>query len=242
MTDGVWSAASDHLAVSATVEHMSGGRELPSSFATRTLSCPKNAVIVAKHYRREMPFIEAMLHRAETACDIDNAYANFLEEVLRPWIEIRGTRSPKYKWFWDDKLQRMAKDRDKLYKKAVRTNNKATWEEHRNIDRAIKRSIYRKNRGARRREIESMMHMSVPRTQAWLKKQVRKSKQCSQVCATAGTPLDPCTFTTHMATKQEDATFANCRLFHTSPDFPEKLINTIAHLPGGTAPGPDGVY
>ena len=54
--------------------------------------------------------------------------------------------------------------------------------------------------------------------------------------------MDPCTFTIHMATKQEDATFANCRLFHTGQDFPEKLINTIAHLPGGTAPGPNGVY
>ena len=45
-----------------------------------------------------------------------------------------------------------------------------------------------------------------------------------------------------MATKQEDATFANCTPFYTSQYFPEKLINTIAHLPGGTAPGPDGVY
>ena len=45
-----------------------------------------------------------------------------------------------------------------------------------------------------------------------------------------------------MATKQEDETFANCKIFHTSHDFPEKLINTIAHLPGGTAPGLDGVY
>ena len=169
VTDGVWNAASDQLAVAATVEHMYGGRELPSSFATRTLLCPENAVGAAKHYRREMPLIEANFHRAETACDIDNAYANFLEEVLRPWIAIRGTRSPKYKWFCDDKLQRMAKDRDKLYKKAVRTNNKVTWEEYRNIDRAIKRSVYRKKRGARRREIESMMHMSVPRTQHGLR-------------------------------------------------------------------------
>ena len=166
VTDGVWNAASDHLAVAATVEHMSGGRELPGSFATRTLLCPKNAVRAATHYRREMPLFEAMSHRVDTACDIDNAYANFLEEVLRPWIVIRGTRSPKYKWFWDDKLQRMAKDRDKLYKKAVRKNNKVTLEEHRYIDLAIKRSAYRKKRGARRREIESMMHMSVPRTQA----------------------------------------------------------------------------
>ena len=216
MTESVWNAASDHLAVAATVEHMSTGRELPSIIATRTLLCPKNAVRAAKHYRKKMPLIEAMFQPAGTACDIINAYTHVLEEDLRPWIEIRGTSSPKYKWFWDDKLQRMAKERDKFCKKAVRTKNKVAWKERRNVDRAIKRSIYQEKRAAIRMEVETMLDISVPRTQAWLKRQVRKFKQCSHVWATAGTPLHPCTVTIHMATKQEDAIFASCRLFDTS--------------------------
>ena len=86
--------------------------------------------------------------------------------MLKPWLKLRGTRSTKYKSIWDGRLQRISRQRDKSFKRALKLNDADSWKEHKRLDREIKISVYRKKRALRTQEISTMLRISMARTQS----------------------------------------------------------------------------
>ena len=162
--------------------------------------------------------------------------------MLKPWRRLGGTRSSKYKSIWDGRLQRLSRQRDKSYIRALKQNDVGSWNEHERLDREIKISLYGKKRALRRQEISAMLGISMPRTQSWIKNQIRGSNSNCNTTTRAGAPLNPVDFTAHVCKKPGEVTMVAPKHFTFDENFQENIEGTISRLSNGSAAGSDGIY
>ena len=152
---------------------------------------PENALLAAKHYEEHLPPVSTRFTQISSVQELEDTYKELKAVMLKPWQKLGGTRSSKYKSIWDGRLQRLSRQRDKSFRKALKLNDAESWKEHKRLDREIKISVYRKKRALRTQEISPMLRISMPRTQSWIKKQIGGRNPNCNTTTTSGAPLNP---------------------------------------------------
>ena len=175
MTDGYWNSASDHGAITTTLKPGNGRLRREVTISTRSMANPEHALLAAKHYEEYLPPVSKRFTQTSSVQELKDTYKELKAVMPKPWPKLRGTRSGKYKSIWDERLQRLSRQRDKSIRRALKLNDADSWKEHKRLDREIKISVYGKKRVLRTQEISTMLRISMPRTQSWIKKQIRGS-------------------------------------------------------------------
>ena len=139
-------------------------------------------------------------------------------------------------------VSRDCQSKEKNLKYGLKAECVNSWKEHKRLDREIKISVYRKKRALRRQEISAMLRISMPRTQSWVKKQIRESNSNCNTTTKTGAPLNPADFTAHVCTKPGEVTMVAPKHFTVDENFQENIEGTIGRLPNGTAIGSGGIY
>ena len=242
MTDGHWNPASDHGAITTTLKPGNGRLRREVTVSTRSMANPENALLAAKHCEEHLPPVSKRFTQISSVQELEDTYKELKAVMLKPWLKFRGTRSGKYKSIWGGLLQRLSRQRGKSYRRALKLNDADSWKEHKRLDGKIKISVYRKKRALRTQEISAMLRISMPRTQSWIKKQIRGSNWDCNTTTTAGAPLTPADFTAHVCTKPGKVTMVAPKHFTVDENFQKNIEGTISRLPNGTAAGSDGIY
>ena len=78
--------------------------------------------------------------------------------MLLPRRSANGKRTAKFKTHWDDRLEKLANERDKIFRKIKKAGDDRTelWSKFRHIDKHIKRSVRNKKKAIRRQELSVM--------------------------------------------------------------------------------------
>ena len=87
-----------------------------------------------------------------------------------------------------------------------------------------------------------MVQKSVPETQKWVKKYLRRSSTTAMQSFQRGLPLDLASFTRHMETKRDNLARIPTRNFIVPLDFCSPIQRSISNLPNGSAAGQDMMY
>ena len=173
MTYGYWNSAGDYGAITTTQKAGNCRLRRELTVSTRSMANSEDVLRAAKHYEEHLPPVSKRFSEISPVQELEDTYKELKAVMPKPWLKLRGTRSSKYISIWDGRLQRLSRQRDKSYRRALRQNDVDSWQENTRLDREIKISVYRKKRALRKQEISAMLRISVPRTQSWIKKQLR---------------------------------------------------------------------
>jgi len=78
-------------------------------------------------------------------------YNQIKEETLAPWRPARKCLPGRFKNGCTDRLEKLSRQRTKLYHRASRSKNDRDWEAYREIDKTFKQSVTRHQRAQRDR-------------------------------------------------------------------------------------------
>ena len=164
--------------------------------------------------------------------------------MLLPWRSFNSNRTAKFQSHWDARLEALAKEVDKIFRKLKKSRQDCTelWSTFHTLEKQIKRSVRNKKKGIRTQELNAMAQKSVPETQKWVKKYLRRSNTAAMQSLQRGSPLDLASFTRHMETKRDNITRIPTRNFIVPRDFCSHIQRSISNLPNGSAAGQDMIY
>ena len=183
------------------------------------------------------------METAESCEELERIYAGFQKVKLLPWRSANSNRKPKFQSHWDARLEALAKEREKIFRKLKKSRQDCTelWSTFHALDKRIKRSVHNKKKGIRRHELNAMVQKSVPETQKWVKKYLRRSNAAAMQSLQRGSPLNLASFT-HMETKRDNIARLPIRNFIVPLDFCSHIQRPIPNLPNGSAAGLDMMY
>ena len=113
MTDGYRNSASDHGAITTTLKHGNGRQRCEITVSTRSMANPENVLLAAEHYEEHLPLVSKRFSETSSVQELEDTYKELKAVMLKPWLNLRGTRSSKYKSIRDGRLQRLSKQREK---------------------------------------------------------------------------------------------------------------------------------
>ena len=143
---------------------------------------------------------------AESPEELERIYVEFQKVMLLPWRSANSNRTAKFQSHWDARLEALARERDKIFSKLKKSRQDCSElrPTFHTLDKQIKRSVRNKKKGIRRQELNAMIQKSVPETQKWVKKYLRRSNTVAMQSLQRGSPLDLASFTRHMETKRDN--------------------------------------
>ena len=239
---GPWGGASDHTPVTTTVV-TKPDPVVKTSVAIRVSSKLLRSITHTQKagtlYNDSIPALTREMDTAVSIDELERLYAEFEKVVLLPWRSANGKRTAKFQTHWDDRLEKLGKERDKIFRKIKKAGDDSTelWSKFLHIDRHIKRSVRNKKKEIRRRELSEMIKRSVPETQKWVKKVMRRYNTVALQSLQRGSPLDLASFTKHMETNKADISRVSKRKFVVPPTFRTYIQRALSSLPNGCAAG-----
>lgn len=137
------------------------------------------------------------IESAETVHELEAAYRKYKDTLLAPWESTRRAKPGRFKGFWNNTLDTMAKRRRKLYRRALTTGAEQDKEAHRKLDKQIK-SYVKKNK---RNQQERLTKLLANGTQKWAPRDINTAlKRTETGDDEQPSALDPDRFTAHMET------------------------------------------
>ena len=164
--------------------------------------------------------------------------------MLHPWRSANSNRTAKFQSHWDERLEALAKERDKSLRKLKKSRQECTelWSTFHALDKQIERSVRNRKKGIRGQKLNAVVQKLVPETQKWVKKYLRRSNAAAMQSLQRGSSLDLTSFTRHMETKRDNITRIPTRNFVVPLDFCSHIQRSISNLPNGSAAGRDMIY
>ena len=244
---GPWGGASDHIpviTVTSTKTCTTPHSRLPPHISTRLLSSIVHLEKAENLYEEVIPQLTADKEIAESPEELGRIYVEFQKVMLRPLRIANSNLTVQFQSHWEARLEALARERDKIFRelKNSRQDCTALWLTFHALDKQIKRSVRNKKKGIRRQERNAMVQKSVPETQKWVKKYLRRSNTAAMQSLQRGSPLDLASFTRHMETKRNNIARIPTRNFIVLLDFCSHIQRSISILPNGSAAGRDMLY
>lgn len=139
---GIWCGCSDHLPVMTEIQ-LQGNRPInrPAPRIAKALRRREDIVENATAWlQRKLPEITTRIELINSRIDLERECAALTSALLQPWLKYRKSpKSRRFKRFWSEELDRMARERSFQYKRATRIGSELEWEEYRRLDMLIKR-------------------------------------------------------------------------------------------------------
>ena len=105
------------------------------------------------------------------------------------------------------------------------------WSKFRQIDKHINRSARNNKKAIRRQQLSVIIKISVPETQKWVKKVMRRYNTVALQSLQRGSTLDLASFTKHMETNKADISRVPERKFVVPPIFRTYIQRALGSLP-----------
>ena len=155
---GPWGGASDHtpvITVTSTKTYTTPNSRLPPHISKRLLSSIVHREKTANLYEEVIPQLTADMEVAESREELERIYVEFQKVMLLPWRSTNSNRTEKFQSQWDARLEALAKERDKIFRKLKKSRQDCSelWSTFHTLDKQIMRSVRNKNKGIRSTEV-----------------------------------------------------------------------------------------
>lgn len=195
MTD----TGSDHLPVELSVKLHS--KEVNNQ---RTAHIPRRQRRNAKtlqdarvQYNSKLPSCLEKIEKASDGRELEEAYEGYKETILGPWEKHRRKKPNRYKPWWNDTLDSLAKHRRRLYRRALTTGDKRAEQAYKAVDKQIKHKV-RENKKAQQDRLKKRLEGGIQATALPALRQLWRTNRTHD--QTDDTTLDASEFTRHMST------------------------------------------
>ena len=150
---GQWQGASDHQPIIVVANLKNAIQEMegsPISKTARQKLCFQERA--TPHLEELVPKMAASLKEVNSKAQLQENYEKLVKGILLPWEGARRPpKSRRYRFFWTDRLDKLAKVRSQAYRKAMKTRDPDHLQEYKRLDKAVKK-------GARKAKRESYTH------------------------------------------------------------------------------------
>ena len=126
---GPWGGAGDHIpviTVTSTKTSITPRGRLTPHVSTGLLSSIELREKAEKFYEEVIPQLTADMGIAESREALERIYAEFQKIMLLPWRSANSNSTAKFQSHWDARLEALAKERDKIFRKLKKTRQDCT--------------------------------------------------------------------------------------------------------------------
>lgn len=234
---------SDHYPVTFTVETKQTPKRTTTVIPRHQRSNPSTIAHAKQYYAQHLPKQISSIEHAEDIKALKSAYTDTTKTLLKPWLVQRTENPRKFRPGWSQTLDRLSRDRKKLYRKMIASESP----EHRNkyaaLDHMIKATVKRNKveREARmQRKLAETKPGAVTRTVALILRCIGKPVAGDGLATRP--QLVPAQFTEHVLTEQGGGWYPEMENFRTDNQFRKDLEAAIRMAPKQKATGPDGLF
>ena len=159
--DGEWIGISDHKPIIAEVS----GTPLPRKKDTKKVPWWKREKPEIQDQAKEqaellVPTLVKQMKNADNKPLLEDLYKQWERIVTEPYTIESIPRPRRFKPFWDDRLDRMAKKRTRLYKKASSTNTTEDCDRYRAVNKRIKQVVKKKKHDSFKKFADGLLRSS----------------------------------------------------------------------------------
>ena len=97
-------------------------------------------------YEKKLPVLIENIPMVSSHSELDEVCLRFGDILKQPFESNRRLRPDRYRFFWDNHLDSLAKLRSNFYRKWKRIGDMEDWEKHKDLDKLIKRTTRDKKR------------------------------------------------------------------------------------------------
>ena len=144
--NGTWDSVSDHSLVSGD-NQFSAYRPIPNKRISKAmLKRPDLLQQAKKSYEEKLPVFISQIDMVSSNTELDDTCLRFGDILRQPFESNHRPGPDRYRYFWDDHLDSLAKQRSKLYRKWKRRGDMFFWKKYKELDKLIKRTTRDKKR------------------------------------------------------------------------------------------------
>ena len=144
--NGTWDSVSDHSLVSGDLQWSADPATQNKRISKAMLKNPGILQQAKESYEEKLL---AFIHEISTVSSnrkLEDACLRFGDILRQPFESNRGPRPDRYRFFWDNHLDTLEKQRSKIYRKWKRRGHIEFWQKYKDLDKLIKRTTRDKKR------------------------------------------------------------------------------------------------
>ena len=192
-------------------------------------------------YEKKLPVLIENIPMVSSHSKLDEVYVRFGDILKQPFESNRRIRPDRYRFFWDNHLDSLAKLRSNLYRKWKRRGDMEDWEKYKDLDKLIKRTTRDKKR-ALLEEFNRPIQDEAPSPMAKRVNTLIKLRANRAATATErGNSLDPAFYTKHVQQAQPNTCGVCPQQFNVPEEFGNELVATVRSSSKQKSTGPDGI-
>ena len=144
--NGTWDSVSDHSLVSGDIQFSADSPIQTKRISKALMKRPDLLQQAKKSYEERLPFLVDQIAMVSPKSELDDACLRFVDILRQPFEFHRRPRPDRNRFFWDDHLDSLAKQRSKLYRKWKRRGDMVFWQKYKDLNKLIKRTTRDKKR------------------------------------------------------------------------------------------------
>ena len=166
--------------------------------------------------------------------------------MKQPWAACTNIRSHRFKYFWTTQLDKKARRRSKLYRKAAKSGLTEDWQQYRALDKEIKRAARRSKTACFQKFVLSIAQQGASKATHILSRIVKGRKRRSGTRRSLGRKLYPLVYTAFVHNVSYDAERPEpcclAKKFLATDKLSSYIRQALAKAPAGKATGGDSIF
>lgn len=238
---GPWIGSSDHSPIVTDVDL--NCRKSPNKDKRVAWYKRKDERILSKVKElseQKVPSLTEAMRAATSISEMNKAYKDWEEILTDPFIA--GKPKPRrFKDFWNVPLDRLAKKRTRLYKRAQQLDTQQAWDSHKETDKRIKQIVRLRKREQFQNFAEGLQNVRPGAAQTMINRISRIKKGYAAKHCAVGLKLDPEDMTNyiHETCQAPRALHLEQLSFAVSDRMAKEVHRAVKCAPINKAPGPD---
>lgn len=193
---------------------------------------------VGERCKKEVPKLTEKILNARLESELEEGFSTWAELMSQPFVTTKRPRPASFKEFWDNNLDRLAKERTKWYKKASRTMSQEDWAQHKRIQKEIKRLVKKKKQERFDQFKKEVEEMKPSEAQATINSIVRAKKGYAARHAAVAKTVEPDEYTAYFQAQSvppRPVTFHK-PFFDVDDEFRNLITEALRRAPNRKAP------
>lgn len=236
---------SDHLPVQLTARLDNDKKE---SKTKRGGCIPRkqrrNPALIAKakeQYKTSLTTCLEKIKAVKSRAELEEAYKHFKEVVLCPWENARREKPSRFRPWWNETLDEMAKYRRRLYRRALKDGTDSSKKAYADMDKRIKYYV-KKNKEKQHQRLTEYLARGLQNTSIRTVKQIWNKDSQHTPGEGESQSLEPAAFTRHMSTPPEHCWTPPLQHIKVDETTRKAIESAIRSAPHNKAAGVDEVF
>ncbi|PXF39626.1 RNA-directed DNA polymerase from mobile element jockey [Gracilariopsis chorda] len=233
---GSWDQKSRHrLVITRYRQRQSGGLRIPAK-VLRNQTIRKQ---VKEHYDAQLPALSDKAVGVQSPEELEGLMCDVVRETVQPWLRHVHRKPPRFRPGWTHTLEKKAKQKRKLLRKAAERECDSVRRKVNAVDREIKRAFRRNKRRLLRQAMSDIANDSEADTVTRLNKALARFGLA--VDDTDTPQVDPSAFSNYLSSTQRNDDPVQVRQFYPIPELKDEIKRAIIRGKKNKAPGEDGI-